>query len=57
MEKLRISNEDEKILEFLKGEIKSDRFNEDLEKTLMQLNLDSNIIGNSKFSNWAIVFF
>ena len=51
MEKLRISNEDEMILEFLKGEIKSDRFNEDLEKTLMQLNLDSNIINNGNILN------
>ena len=36
MKKLRISNEDEMILEFLKGEIKSDRFNEDLEKTFTE---------------------
>lgn len=46
MEKIRVSNEDEMILEFLKGEIKSKRFNEKLKETLKILNLDSNIIND-----------
>ena len=51
MEQLRISNENEMILEFLKGEIKSDRFNEELKKTLRQLHLDSSIINNGNILN------
>lgn len=51
MEKLRISSEAEMILEFLKGEIKSNRFNENLTETLNQLNLDSSIIENGNILN------
>lgn len=51
MEKLRISNEYEMILEFLKGEIESNRFNEKLNKILKQLNLNSSIINNGNISN------
>lgn len=51
MKTIRKSNENEMILEFLKGEINSNRFNEDLNNTLLELNLDSNIITNGNINN------
>ena len=46
MEKLRDSTEDEMILEFLKGELNSIRFNKKLLQILYKLNIDKNIISN-----------
>ena len=51
MKIVRNSNEDEMILEFLKGEIQSDRFNNDLKRVLDKLSLDDNIINNGDFNN------
>lgn len=51
MKLIRESNEAEMILEFLKGEINSNRFNADLIKVLNQLKLDENIIYNGDISN------
>lgn len=51
MEIIRTSNEDEMILEFLKGEISSDRFNENLKEVLKVLNLDFEIINNGNILN------
>ncbi len=51
MEKVRTSSEAEMVLEFLKGEIKSSRFNEDLNKVLEELNVDSSIIYNGDILN------
>ena len=44
MKIVRNSNEDEMILEFLKGEYNSKRFNNDLINAINKLNLDSKII-------------
>ena len=48
---IRDTNEEEMILEFLKGEISSNRFNSDLIKVLDQLNLNKDIINNGDISN------
>lgn len=50
MNVIRNSNENEMILEFLKGEIKSNRFNKDLYKVLNELNIDENIIVNGNIN-------
>lgn len=44
MNLIRKTNEAEMILEFLKGELNSKRFNEDLNNAINELGLDSNII-------------
>ena len=44
MKIVRKSSEEEMILEFLKGEINSERFNEKLNVILKKLNVDSSII-------------
>ncbi len=51
MKFIRNSTEDEMILEFLKGEINSNRFNNDLIQTLKKLDLDKDIIINGDVSN------
>ena len=51
MEVVRKSSENEMILEFLKGELNSNRFNSDLNDSLNELNVDSNIISNGDLSN------
>ena len=48
---IRDANESEMVLEFLKGELNSDRFNKKLIKVLKQLNLDKDIIINGDISN------
>lgn len=50
MKIIRESNEDEMILEFLKGELNSNRFNEQLNEVLKELNISKDIIenGNTK---------
>ncbi|MDD4547976.1 MAG: hypothetical protein PHI05_04470 [Bacilli bacterium] len=48
---IRKTSESEMILEFLKGEFNSRRFNKDLIKALMTLKLDSSIIVNGNISN------
>ncbi len=51
MLKIRNSNEDEMILEFLKGEINSKRFNEKLYKVLSKLELNVSIITSGDVLN------
>ncbi len=51
MKIIRDSSEEEMILEFLKGELNSKRFNEDLKKVLENLNIDDNLIINGDISN------
>ena len=51
MEVVRESCENEMVLEFLKGELNSNRFNSDLNKFLIELNADSNIISSGDLSN------
>lgn len=51
MKKIRESNEAEMLLEFLKGEINSERFNEDVCNALSSLNLDEAIINNGDITN------
>ena len=51
MEVVRKSSENEMILEFLKGELNSNRFNSDLNDSINKLNVDSNIISNGDLSN------
>lgn len=51
MKKVRKSSENEMVLEFLKGEFNSNRFNSDLNKSLNELNVDSNIISNGDLFN------
>lgn len=51
MKVIRDTNESEMILEFLKGELNSNRFNNDLLKILEKLKLDKNIIINGDISN------
>ena len=46
MKLIRKTNEAEMILEFLKGELNSKRFNEDLNNAINELGLDSSIILN-----------
>ena len=46
MNLIRKTNEAEMIFEFLKGELNSKRFNENLNNTINELGLDSNIILN-----------
>lgn len=48
---VRQSNEAEVILEFLKGEIKSNRFSENLNGVLKELNLDDKIITCADLNN------
>lgn len=49
--KVRESNESEVILEFLKGEIKSNRFSENLDSVLKELNVDKDIILSGDINN------
>lgn len=51
MKVLRNSSEDEMILEFLKGEIKSKRFNEKLQDVINKLNINQDIIINGNILN------
>lgn len=51
MKLIRKTNEAEMILEFLKGEINSSRFNEELNDTLKKLNLNTSIINEGDISN------
>ena len=51
MNLLRKTNEAEMILEFLKGELNSKRFNEDLNNAINELGLDSNIILNGNIND------
>ena len=46
MKTIKHSSEDEMILEFLKGEYNSKRFNNDLINAINKLNLDGNVITN-----------
>ncbi len=49
--KIRESNEAEVILEFLKGEINSTRFSENLNNVLKELNIDKSIIVSGDINN------
>lgn len=51
MKLIKDTNESEMILEFLKGELNSNRFNNDLNKVLNNLNIDCNIITNGNILN------
>ena len=51
MKVIRKSNEDEIVLNFLKGELQSIRFNKDLIKTLEELNLSDEIITTANLNN------
>ena len=51
MEIVKKSSEAEMILEFLKGEINSARFNDDLNRVLKELEIDENIINNGNIFN------
>ena len=51
MKLIKNTNESEMILEFLKGELNSNRFNNDLNKVLNKLNIDCNIITNGNILN------
>jgi len=51
MKLIRKSNEDEMILEFLKGELNSKRFNGSLDNIINDLGLDSSIIFNGNIKN------
>lgn len=51
MKLIRKTNEAEMILEFLKGELNSKRFNEDLNNAINELGLDSSIILNGKIED------
>lgn len=53
MKLIKNSNENEMILEFLKGELNSSRFNEKLNEVLGNLNLDLTLITNGDTSNNA----
>lgn len=50
MKLFRESNESEMVLEFLKGEINSNRFNADLINVLKQLDFDEDLIYNGDTS-------
>ena len=54
MKLIRKSNEDEMILEFLKGELNSKRFNGSLDNIINDLGLDSSIIFNGNIKNKRI---
>ena len=51
MKLIRKTNEAEMILEFLKGELNSKRFNEDLKNAINELGLDSSIILNGNIED------
>lgn len=51
MKFVKKTNEAEMILEFLKGELNSKRFNEELDNAIEKLNLNSSIIVNGNTSN------
>lgn len=51
MKRINKITEEQMILEFLKGEFNSKRFNEDLNKALIKLNLNSDIISNGDITN------
>ena len=51
MKLIRKTNEAEMILEFLKGELNSKRFNEDLNNAINELGLDSSIILNGNIED------
>ncbi len=51
MKKIRNSSENEMILEFLKGELNSERFNKKLNDILKSLDIDCNIIVNGNINN------
>ena len=51
MKLIRKANEDEMILEFLKGELNSKRFNGSLDNIINDLGLDSSIIFNGNIKN------
>lgn len=51
MKLIRKTNEAEMILEFLKGELNSKRFNEDLNNVINELGLDSSIILNGNIED------
>ena len=51
MKLIRKTNEAEMILEFLKGELNSKRFNEDLNNAINELGLDLNIILNGNIND------
>lgn len=51
MNLIRKTNEAEMIFEFLKGELNSKRFNENLNNTINELGLDSNIILNGNIND------
>ena len=51
MKLIKDTNESEMILQFLKGELNSNRFNNDLNKVLNNLNIDCNIITNGNILN------
>lgn len=51
MKLIRKTNEEEMILEFLKGELNSKRFNEDLNNAINELGLDSSIILNGNIED------
>ena len=51
MNLIRKTNEAEMILEFLKGELNSKRFNEDLNNAINELGLDSSIILNGNIED------
>lgn len=51
MNLIRKTNEAEMIFEFLKGELNSKRFNEDLNNAINELGLDSNIILNGNIND------
>ena len=51
MKLIRKANEDEMILEFLKGKLNSKRFNGSLDNIINDLRLDSSIIFNGNIKN------
>ena len=51
MKRINKITEEEMILEFLKGEYNSNRFNDDLKNALIKLNLNSDIISNGDITN------
>lgn len=51
METIRKTSEEEMILEFLKGELNSNRFNDKLKEVLSKLNLNTDIILNGDVSS------
>lgn len=51
MKVIRTSSEDEMLLEFLKGELTSERFSKNIQNVLDKLNLNSDIIFNGDISS------